>query len=128
MRPFRSQLQFGFFGHGELEVGFEFQRLGGGVQNVGGDIDAVADLLHFKANLVGELAGGDVHLGILGRLYFRCGRWRRCESPPTGRLLTGKMLFGDDRRRRARGYRRREKLRPGDGQNTSLNALKTHVN
>src|SRR5882724_680864 len=124
---FGLQLQFGFFGHGELEVGFEFQRLGGGVQNVGGDIDAVADLLHFKANLVRELAGGDVHLGILGRLYFDAAVGD-VVNHHDGPALYGKMLF-EMIAGSARGDTGAEKnYGPGDGQNTSLNALKTHVN
>ncbi len=66
----RLELQFRFFGHGEQQTGFQLAGLRRGVQNTGGDVDAVTGLLHVKANLVGSLAGEDVHFGVLPGLHF----------------------------------------------------------
>src|SRR6266404_148116 len=120
------QLQFGFFGDSELEIGFKLQRMGGGVQNVGGEIDAVADLLHLKANFVGELAGGDVHLGILGRLDFDAAIGD-IVNHDDGPAFHGKMLF-EMITGSARGDTGAEKnYGTGDGQEAAVNTLKTHV-
>src|SRR6266850_3472577 len=120
------QLQFGFFGHTELEVCFEFQGLGGGVQNAGSDIDTIADLLHFKANLVGDLAGGDVHLGIPGRLHFDAAIGD-VVNHHDGPALDGKMLLEMITGSACGGARAEENYGAGAGQDAALKVLKTHV-
>src|SRR6202521_4325930 len=57
----RLELQFRFFGHGEQQTSFQLPGLRRGVQNVGGDVDAVTGLLHLENNLAGSLAGHDVN-------------------------------------------------------------------
>ena len=64
---FRLELKFGFFRNGELQIGFEFQRLRGGVQDVGGNVDAISHLLDFKTNFVGRLRADDVDLAHSSR-------------------------------------------------------------
>ena len=64
------ELQFRFFRHGQLQTSSRIRRLRRGVQNRGGDVDAVTGLFHVKANLVGGLAGDDVDFPIFPGLHF----------------------------------------------------------
>src|SRR6267142_1256941 len=78
------------------------------------------DLLDMKVNCVGELAGGDVHLGILRRLYFDAAIGD-VVNHDDGPALHGKMLF-EMITGSARGDTGAEKnYSAGDGQYAALN-------
>src|SRR5256886_10952878 len=64
------ELQFRFFRHGQLQTSSRIRRLRRGVQNRGGDVDAVTGLFHVKTNLVGGLAGDDGEFPIFPGLHF----------------------------------------------------------
>src|ERR1700688_1691982 len=59
------ELELGFLGNGELQVGLEVQQIRPWFQNNGGYVDAIAHLLDFETNFVGSLRTDDVHFGIL---------------------------------------------------------------
>ena len=59
---FGFELQFRFFGNGELEIGFEFERLRGSIENIGVHVDAVTGLFNVESDLVGRLRTDDVYL------------------------------------------------------------------
>jgi len=86
------QLQFGFFGHGELEVRFKFQGWGGEVQNTGSERRCGHRLLHLKANLVGELAGEMSTWAFLEDFNFDAAIGD-VVNHDHGPALHGKMLF-----------------------------------
>src|SRR5580698_11476100 len=59
------KLELSLFRNGELQIGFELQRLRRSVENVRSHVDAVAHLLDVETNLVGSLRADDVYFGVL---------------------------------------------------------------
>src|SRR5712664_3831056 len=64
------ELQLRFFRNSELQISCQLGGLCRGVQNIGGDVDAVAGLLHVEANFVGSLAGENVDFGVFPGFHF----------------------------------------------------------
>ena len=118
---FAGELQFGFFGHRELQAGGKFHGWCGGIANASGDVNAVTGLFHIKTDFVGGLAGEDVHFGVFPGLHFNAAIGDIVDYDD-GTALDGEMffdvLFGSGGvQARAEKSRGREY-----GQNTALQA------
>src|SRR5579862_2247993 len=59
------ELQLGFFGNGKLQVSLKFESICRRVQNARRNVDAIAHLLDFKANLVGGLRTDHIYFRVL---------------------------------------------------------------
>src|SRR5271168_3328804 len=123
----RFELQRGFFGDHQLEIGFRFRGLRAGIEKGGGDVDAVAGLFGFDTDFLGGLGAGEDDFGVAPGFHFNAAIANVLDDHH-GPTLDGKVLFkvlrtGGERR----SYRPEEYSSAQNWKHVTPNQSQTHV-